>query len=132
MVEFIQDGKAYALKYTPKDQAIRDKAIYHIVQERRLLEEVAHPFICGLKFSFQDDTIMYMILDYMGGGDLRAHMKNRKWSEVRPPPFLQSFYKNHQDETRIVIAEIASALEYLHSKNIVHRDMKPDVLSFDQ
>ena len=81
-VEFISEQKHYALKYTFKDQAIHDKAVHHIIQERRILEEISHPFICMLKFSFQDDSIMYMALDYMPGGDLRFHMKNRKWTEV--------------------------------------------------
>jgi serine/threonine kinase 32 len=81
-VEFEGDQRLYALKYTQKDQAIKDKAMYHILQERRLLEDIQHPYICSLRFSFQDDTIMYMVLDFMPGGDLRAHIKNRKWTEV--------------------------------------------------
>ena len=82
LVEHLQNQTLYALKYTSKDKAIKDKAVQHIIQERRMLEEINHPFICLMKFSFQDEAIMFMVLDYMNGGDLRMHMKNHKWTEV--------------------------------------------------
>ena len=82
VVEFGSDNRKYALKYTQKEQAVKDKSIHHILQERKILESLDHSYICGLRFSFQDDQFMYMILDYKEGGDLRANIKARKWTEV--------------------------------------------------
>ena len=66
----------------------------------------------NLKYAFQDDENLFMVLDLMLGGDLRFHLeKSGPFTEKRA-----SFY----------IAEIASALNFLHSVNIVHRDLKPD------
>jgi serine/threonine kinase 32 len=72
----------FALKYSQKDKVAQEKAVNHIIQERNLLEEVSHTFICGLKYSFQDEVYLYMILDLMRGGDLRFHIKSRVWNEV--------------------------------------------------
>lgn len=82
LVEFKMDDNKYALKYTSKEAAIKDKAIHFILQERKILEGLDHPFICSLRFSFQDDSFMYMILDYKEGCDLRKSLKNRRWTEV--------------------------------------------------
>lgn len=82
LVEFRMDDNKYALKYTGKEAAVKDKAIHFILQERKILEGLDHPFICSLRFSFQDDGFMYMILDYKEGCDLRKSLKNRRWSEV--------------------------------------------------
>ncbi|KAH9244169.1 hypothetical protein BASA81_018451 [Batrachochytrium salamandrivorans] len=116
VIERLADGHLFALKYSDKEKALRDKAIPYIVQERNMLEEFRHTLICGLRYSFQDEKFMYMILDMMSGGDLRFHIKSRLWN---------------QDETTFVIAEISCALGYLHSHKIVHRDIKPDNILLD-
>lgn len=103
-------GEILALKYCFKEKLHEKKAINHIVQERNLLEDISHPFICNILYSFQDHAYVYMALELMTGGDLRDHVAS-------PMP---------ESGVRIIIAEIASALEYLHVRNIVHRDLKPD------
>ncbi|KAI8922666.1 hypothetical protein BC831DRAFT_474826 [Entophlyctis helioformis] len=117
LVEHKATGTLYALKYSKKIKARLENKVHHIVEERNLLEEVCHTYISQLRYSFQDDLCLYMVLDYIDGGDLRSHMKNRTWSEK---------------EARIVVCEVASALTYLHNRLIVHRDIKPENVLLDK
>lgn len=71
----------------------------------------------NLRYAFQDDENLFMVIDLMLGGDLRFHL-DRMGSFTEPM-------------TRLMIAETACGLAYLHSKNIVHRDLKPDNLLLD-
>ena len=61
--------------------------------------------------SFQDRETLYLVMDYLPGGDLRHHIaKRRRFTE---------------EEAKFIIACIFLGLEYLHNKNIIHRDIKP-------
>ncbi|ORZ29274.1 kinase-like domain-containing protein [Catenaria anguillulae PL171] len=117
VVERRTDKKIYALKYMEKEHIIKQRAYRNIVRERQLLERVFHPFIVNLCYAFQDDQYLFMISDLMLGGDLRFHLtRNDHLSEP-----VVAFYA----------AEVASALIYLHSRNVIHRDVKPDNLLLD-
>ncbi|TPX59208.1 hypothetical protein SpCBS45565_g07800 [Spizellomyces sp. 'palustris'] len=109
-------GQQFALKYINKSKCIAEKAVHHIIQERNLLEEVKHPFICNLRYSFQDGENLYMALDLMTGGDLRFHLGK---------PMKEAACK-------VILAEVASALDFLHGHRIVHRDVKPDNILLDE
>ncbi|KAI8591474.1 hypothetical protein HDU89_003116 [Geranomyces variabilis] len=108
----------YALKYINKAKCIKMRAVENIIQERRLLEEVECPFVCNLRYAFQDDENLFMILDLMLGGDLRFHLD-------RMGMLKESMVKFYT-------AEVACGLFYLHSKKIVHRDLKPDNVLLDE
>ncbi|KAJ2058343.1 hypothetical protein GGI17_005119 [Coemansia sp. S146] len=117
IVEHRDSNKAYALKYISKATCIRMKAHSNTVRERDMLEEIDHPFVVNLRFSFQDEFSMFMVMDLMIGGDLRFHMMRRR--------FVEGVIK-------FWIAELACAIHYLHtSHNIVHRDIKPDNILMD-
>lgn len=94
------------------------RAVDNIIQERRLLEEIDSHYIVNLRYAFQDDENLFMIIDLMLGGDLRFHLD-------RNGPF-------DEYSVKIYIAEIALSLNYLHSKRIVHRDVKPDNILLDE
>ncbi|KXN88488.1 Serine/threonine-protein kinase 32A [Leucoagaricus sp. SymC.cos] len=117
VVEHKHSGKLYALKYIDKSRCIKQKAVANIIQERRLLEEIDHPFVVNLRYAFQDDENCFFVLDLMLGGDLRFHLER------------QGFFR--EDIVKFWIAELASALEYLHRRRIIHRDLKPDNILLD-
>lgn len=78
-----------------------------IIQERRLLEEIDSPFVCNLRFAFQDDENLFMVLDLMLGGDLRFH--------------LDRLGGLKEEVVKFYVAEMALALGDLHKRGIVHR-----------
>uniref|UniRef100_A0A8C5GPJ4 Serum/glucocorticoid regulated kinase family member 3 n=1 Tax=Gouania willdenowi TaxID=441366 RepID=A0A8C5GPJ4_GOUWI len=102
------DEKYYAVKVLQKKVILNRKEQKHIMAERNvLLKNVKHPFLVGLHYSFQTTDKLYFVLDFVNGGELFFHLqKERTFGEPRA-----KFY----------IAEMASALGYLHSLNIVYR-----------
>ncbi|KAL1845159.1 hypothetical protein VTK73DRAFT_1022 [Phialemonium thermophilum] len=81
-----------------------------------MLEHVNHPFICNLRYSFQDIEYMYLVVDLMSGGDLRFHISRKTFTE---------------EAVRFWIAELGCALRYIHGQGIIHRDVKPDNVLLD-
>uniref|UniRef100_A0A8B9JNG5 Serum/glucocorticoid regulated kinase family member 3 n=1 Tax=Astyanax mexicanus TaxID=7994 RepID=A0A8B9JNG5_ASTMX len=113
-----RDGKCYAIKVLQKKVILNRREQKHIMAERNvLLKNVKHPFLVGLHYSFQTTDKLYFVLDFVNGGELFFHLqKERTFPESRA-----KFY----------IAEMASALGYLHSLNIVYRDLKPENILLD-
>jgi serine/threonine protein kinase SCH9 len=113
-------GRIYAMKVLSKKVIVQKKEVAHTIGERNILVRTAKtssPFIVSLKFSFQTLTDLYLVTDYMSGGELFWHLQREgKFSEQRA-----KFY----------IAELVLALENLHSKGIVYRDLKPENILLD-
>ncbi|KAG8940320.1 hypothetical protein FRC04_005418 [Tulasnella sp. 424] len=118
VVQHKQSKDLYALKYINKAKCVKMKAVANIVQERRLLEEIDHPFVVNLRYAFQDDENCFFVLDLMLGGDLRFH--------------LERLGSLSEDAVRFYTAQIGSALAFLHDKRIIHRDLKPDNILLDE
>ncbi|KAJ2785142.1 hypothetical protein H4R18_000730 [Coemansia javaensis] len=117
IVEHRATGRRYALKYIGKAACISNRSHTNALRERDMLEEIEHPYVVNLRFSFQDEYTMFMVMDLMGGGDLRFHIMRRRFFE---------------GVIRFWIAELACALHHLHSVHgIVHRDVKPDNILMD-
>uniref|UniRef100_A0A672SVI6 Serine/threonine-protein kinase Sgk1 n=1 Tax=Sinocyclocheilus grahami TaxID=75366 RepID=A0A672SVI6_SINGR len=113
-----RNGKCYAIKVLQKKVILNRREQKHIMAERNvLLKNVKHPFLVGLHYSFQTTDKLYFVLDFVNGGELFFHLqKERTFPEPRA-----KFY----------IAEMASALGYLHSLTIVYRDLKPENILLD-
>ncbi|SPO04862.1 related to serine/threonine protein kinase [Cephalotrichum gorgonifer] len=116
IVERKDTNLSFALKYIRKDEVVRSESVRNIIRERRMLEQVNHPFICNLRYSFQDIEYMYLVVDLMSGGDLRFHIARKTFTE---------------DAVRFWIAELGCALRYIHKQGIIHRDIKPDNVLLD-
>lgn len=89
----------------------------YAVAERNVLSITKHPFIVGLNYAFQTRDKLFLILDYCPGGDLgRVLVKEKRLNESR---------------ARIYLAEVLLALEDLHKRDIIFRDLKPDNVVLD-
>jgi serine/threonine protein kinase len=80
------------------------------VQEKRILQKISHPFCVTLHFAFQDDQKLYLVMNYVGGGNFKFYLKELG----RFPEHFIRFYG----------AELAVTLEYLHDNRILYRDLK--------
>ncbi len=102
-----------------KVKIIDKKSINSIKFEREILSRIKHPLIINLYYSFQDFDYLYLVLDFLPGGDLRYHISHHK---------RQYF---NEEQTKFFIINLLIALKYIHSKKIIHRDIKPENLVFD-
>ncbi|ODV79786.1 Pkinase-domain-containing protein [Suhomyces tanzawaensis NRRL Y-17324] len=112
--------RIYAMKVLSKKVIVKKKEIAHTIGERNILvrtSAAASPFIVGLKFSFQTPTDLYLVTDYMSGGELFWH--------------LQKEGRFAEDRAKFYIAELVLALEHLHDNDIVYRDLKPENILLD-
>ncbi|GAA5849819.1 hypothetical protein JCM8547_000574 [Rhodosporidiobolus lusitaniae] len=107
--------RIYALKVIRKANVGDDpRAIKQVWTERKVLEgNNLSPFLCGLKFGFQNESCFFFCLDYKAGGELFQHMQRDggRFDEAK---------------VRFYIAEIVLALGFLHARGIVYRDLKPE------
>ncbi len=85
--------------------------------ERNVLSITNHPFIVKLNYSFQSSDKLFLILDYCPGGDLAEHLSNEK--------------RFSEERAKIYLCEIILALEDLHKRDIIFRDLKPDNVVLD-
>lgn len=67
-------NEIFAMKEMQKAKIINKKSINSVMNERTLLAEVEHPFLVNIKSSFQDRENLYLVMDYLNGGDLRYHI----------------------------------------------------------
>ena len=106
------------MKEISKVKIYKRKAINLIKNEMIILSNLHHPFIINLYYAFQDTENLYLIMDFLTGGDLRY--------------FLRRHYKLNEESIIFIISNIILILEYLNENNIIHRDLKPDNLLFDK
>lgn len=92
--------------------------IIHVRTEKAFLQDAENPFVVDLISSFQDTKYLYLEMDFLIGGDLMSQLIKK---EIFSEP-----------EAKFYCAELISAIEYVHSKNCIHRDIKPDNILIDR
>jgi len=102
----------YAMKTLRKAALVKRNQVAHTSTERFILESINSPFLVHLKYAFQTPDKLYMVLDYMAGGELFFWLKKEK--------------KFSENRAKLYAAEIALAIDALHSANIIYRDLKPE------
>ncbi|KAJ0422787.1 kinase-like domain-containing protein [Aspergillus carlsbadensis] len=118
LVQSKHNHRFYAIKVLKKAQVVKMKQIEHTNDERRMLNRVRHPFLITLWGTWQDSRNLYMVMDFVEGGELFSLLRK---SQRFPNP-VAKFYA----------AEVTLALEYLHSLDIIYRDLKPENLLLDR
>jgi len=118
LVRHKETNKIYAMKVVYKVRVVKSNLMKYILTEKNVLARTNHPFIVRLLSSFQTKERLFLIMEYCPGGDLSQHLlKEKRFSE---------------DRARIYLAEVLLAIEDLHRRNIIYRDLKPDNVILDK
>ena len=107
----------YAMKVISKLDIIKRNFFDNLKNEKTILETVRNPFVVNLEFCFASPSYIFFVMDFKQGGELYHHLRKKtRFSEK-----IAKFYG----------AQILLGLEYLHSRNIMYRDMKPENILLD-
>ncbi|XP_073926601.1 ribosomal protein S6 kinase alpha-2 isoform X1 [Castor canadensis] len=110
-------GQLYAMKVLKKATLkVRDRV--RSKMERDILAEVNHPFIVRLHYAFQTEGKLYLILDFLRGGDLFTRLSKEVMFT--------------EEDVKFYLAELALALDHLHGLGIIYRDLKPENILLDE
>ncbi|KAL9249443.1 Serine/threonine-protein kinase CBK1-like protein [Drosera capensis] len=113
-----KSGNIYAMKKLKKSEMLSRGQVEHVRAERNLLAEVASHCIVKLYYSFQDAEYLYLVMEYLPGGDMMTLL-------MREDTLTE-------DVARFYIAQSVLAIESIHKHNYIHRDIKPDNLLLDK
>jgi len=112
------EGKVYAMKIMKKQEMLKKNQVQHIRAERDVLALADNPWVVKLHYSFQNDKNLYLVMEFLPGGDLMT--------------ILMKYDILTEEQTRFYIAETAMAIHSVHQLNYVHRDLKPDNILLDK
>uniref|UniRef100_A0A383V4A7 non-specific serine/threonine protein kinase n=1 Tax=Tetradesmus obliquus TaxID=3088 RepID=A0A383V4A7_TETOB len=111
-------GKVLAMKKLRKAEMLRRGQVEHVKAERNVLAEVHSPYIVKLYYSFQDEEFLYLVMEYLPGGDVMTLLMRKDILS--------------EEEARFYTAQTVLAIHSIHGHNYIHRDIKPDNLLLDQ
>ena len=105
------------MKEMSKVKAYIKKSLASILLEKNILTNLHYNLIANLNFSFQDKEYLYLVLDYLPGGDLRYYLSKKT--------------KFNESQIKFIISNLILSLKYIHNNNVIHRDIKPENLVYD-
>ncbi|KAJ3220595.1 camp-dependent protein kinase catalytic subunit [Chytriomyces hyalinus] len=117
LVKLNSTGTYFALKALRKSDVIKLHQVEHILNEKKILAMLDMPFLVGMQAAFQDAGHLYLVLEYVQGGELFT--------------FLRRCGRFENNMARFYGAEVTVAFEYLHARHIAYRDLKPENLLID-
>lgn len=101
----------YALKIMCIKQVVESKQVEHVRNEKKILSITEHPFLVRLLWTTHTNTLLYLLFEYLPGGELFQMMRKREKFDPKTAIFYAS--------------EVLLALDYLHHLDILYRDLKP-------
>lgn len=104
--------KIYAMKVLSKKLLRKKNNVQYMKSERDILTRISHPFVVPLYFAFQSEKKLFLVMEFLAGGELFFHLRRRGL-------ILEK-------EVRFYLAEMVLAIEFLHNNNVIHRDLKPE------
>ena len=107
-----------ALKILKKSAVVRLKQVDHIISEKTILKAISHPFIVSLLGSFQDESRLYLALEYVPGGEFFSYLRRMGRLEAANAAFYA--------------AQIVCIFDYLHQFRVAYRDLKPENILIDK
>ena len=117
LVRMIMNNKLYAMKVLDKKILKSKKQQIHTKTERDLMVKINCPFIVDIKSAFQDEYKLYIVSEFLQGGDLFFHLHEKK--------------KFSEDKAKFYSMELVLALDCLHKDNMIYRDLKPENVLLD-
>lgn len=118
MVRKKDSGSVYAMKVLRKKDITAKKQVERTMTERDILVSVDHPYIVGLRYAFQTPSKLYMVIDFVSGGDFFTLLSREGTVGER--------------RAQLYMAELLLALHHLHLQGIVYRDLKPENVLLDK
>uniref|UniRef100_A0A672LE21 Protein kinase C n=1 Tax=Sinocyclocheilus grahami TaxID=75366 RepID=A0A672LE21_SINGR len=114
-----KNEQIYAMKVVKKELVHDDEDIDWVQTEKHVFEQAStNPFLVGLHSCFQTESRLFLVIEYVNGGDLMFHMQRQR--------------KLPEEHARFYAAEVCIALNFLHEKGIIYRDLKLDNVLLDQ